>query len=678
MYSLIGLTLESEAGSQIIFEGSSVIRDLLIRFSRNRPFHSVNDEDEAYDFLEAEDSKRSQIPPSVSNPLGHSFVGAEFDLPVHCAVCQGLLWMLEPGYRCSSCNVSCHPCCQAHVTIECSQMRPAPGKPIIEPTGSFGLPLSMLERPLPEIMERCIETLEQEHLHRAGLYRKAPSPAAYAALKHQVSDGNLDAIDTADCHCIAALLKNFYSSLPEPVIPYRVFWSLLGLVGDGSSEISPDQQDAIYRVLNSLPDLNAKCLQATIHHLALTARTQGFELTVRTLGIIFGPLLLPPPPTISALASVRVAMQQAKLVECLISNHLDRLGQCYQDVSALSVLADQVASDPSQTTCYRSFTVMPVNGEDTYSTLQLLRDALIADAATLGAYYPSELAAAIRRELFIPETIQGPTLEELFGTMPLLLDTEEIPVSKDWCDEVTACCKALKRLSCHYSREWRPTSWTELLPAVSEESRPKRLIKTKTKPVVYIPPALHDGPLGLDILLTSLRQQTSAAESPKLPVRRDSVYSPVTKAPPAFASIARKDLQTMAKPQAVLPSASRTPAVQVGPRITQQHLVQAPEAIYSPPQFRARAVSSPALLKKPSVYTGPKPPPQFKVERARSSSTGQLSSMRPRTTHRPRDLPRSPLASSATPARQVSRLSRTNSRLAPAALDETGVVELDV
>ena len=47
--------------------------------------------------------------------LGHSFQSMVINIPTACEICSSFMWLMERGYVCQNCKLTCHKKCQCKV-----------------------------------------------------------------------------------------------------------------------------------------------------------------------------------------------------------------------------------------------------------------------------------------------------------------------------------------------------------------------------------------------------------------------------------------------------------------------------------------------------------------------------------------------------------------------------------
>jgi hypothetical protein len=157
----------------------------------------------------------------------------------------------------------------------------------------FGAPLKdVLAREktaVPAVVSQCIDYLRVGvRLNCEGLFRKTGHRALLEFARDQFDAGgavDLNQVPRIDEEAVAALLKTYFSELPEPIIPFALYGAAMATEGVTERVIS--------FVKGELPTMNLEVLHALCRLLKDTAaRSSHNKMTAKSLGIIFGPTLL--------------------------------------------------------------------------------------------------------------------------------------------------------------------------------------------------------------------------------------------------------------------------------------------------------------------------------------------------------------------------------------------------
>lgn len=81
---------------------------------------------------------------------------------------------------------------------------------------------------VPPVLSQCILEIEQRGLHVEGIYRVSGSYDQMERLRRQFDfSPNVDLSQVEDIHTVAGLLKLYLRLLPQQLVPFSVFKSLL-------------------------------------------------------------------------------------------------------------------------------------------------------------------------------------------------------------------------------------------------------------------------------------------------------------------------------------------------------------------------------------------------------------------------------------------------------------------
>ncbi|KAG9350639.1 hypothetical protein JZ751_024528, partial [Albula glossodonta] len=217
--------------------------------------------------------------------------------------------------------------------------------------------------------KKCLETLAIQCGHkklqgRLQLFGRDFSQAAFENGKELVE------LSQASPHDISNVLKLYLRQLPEPIMPFRLYHSLMGLakdslqakgpeggaVGKGPEleDLGPETHpeilvlvDRLRELLKELPRASVATLHYIICHLRRIAEVEeDNKMNPSNLGIVFGPTLMRPRPTGAtvSLSSLVDYPHQARIIEALIVFYRD-IFQPSQDCSMAGGKEDRGEGD---------------------------------------------------------------------------------------------------------------------------------------------------------------------------------------------------------------------------------------------------------------------------------------------------------------------------------------------
>ncbi|XP_077082514.1 rho GTPase-activating protein 45 isoform X2 [Siphateles boraxobius] len=261
--------------------------------------------------------------------------------PSKCRECDSYVYF--QGAECEECFLACHKRCLETLAIQCGH------KKLQGRLQLFGQDFSQVSGNSPEgipfIIKKCIAEIERRALRMKGIYRVNGVKTRVEKLCQAFENGKeLVELSQSSPHDISNVLKLYLRQLPEPIMPFRLYNSLMGLakeslavVGpegaetgkgpdlvDHGSETDPELLALVERLKNLLKELpkpNTSTLRYIARHLRRIAELEDDnKMSPSNLGIVFGPSLMRPRPsgaTVS-LSSLVDYPYQARIVETLI------------------------------------------------------------------------------------------------------------------------------------------------------------------------------------------------------------------------------------------------------------------------------------------------------------------------------------------------------------------------
>ncbi|XP_018397234.1 PREDICTED: rho GTPase-activating protein 20-like [Cyphomyrmex costatus] len=156
-------------------------------------------------------------------------------------------------------------------------------------TNLFGVPLSRLdENGLPKPVLVMLQQLFAKGPFMQGIFRKSANVRIVRELREQIeSTGDPSCLEDAPIVAVAALLKDFLRSLPDPLLTFHLFplWM--------DSLNMPNPVQTIKSILDRLPRVNFTLLShliCVLHHVA--RRSKRNLMCASNLGVCCGPSLL--------------------------------------------------------------------------------------------------------------------------------------------------------------------------------------------------------------------------------------------------------------------------------------------------------------------------------------------------------------------------------------------------
>uniref|UniRef100_A0A0K8RU02 KIAA0223 n=1 Tax=Crotalus horridus TaxID=35024 RepID=A0A0K8RU02_CROHD len=258
--------------------------------------------------------------------------------PSKCRECNSYVYF--QGAECEECYLACHKKCLETLAIQCGHKK-LQGKLQLfgrdfaqaSHTGSDGVPF---------IVKKCISEIERRAMKTKGIYRVNGVKSRVEKLCQAFENGKeLVELSQALPHDISNVLKLYLRQLPEPIMPFRMYNSLMGLAKetlqsrsdsragrstgepvDTSSESEKAMVMKLKELLKELPAKNFATLKCIVQHLKRIIELEDDnKMSSSNLGIVFGPTLMRPRPTQAtiSLSSLVDYPHQACIVEALIN-----------------------------------------------------------------------------------------------------------------------------------------------------------------------------------------------------------------------------------------------------------------------------------------------------------------------------------------------------------------------
>uniref|UniRef100_A0A3Q3VK56 Uncharacterized protein n=1 Tax=Mola mola TaxID=94237 RepID=A0A3Q3VK56_MOLML len=269
--------------------------------------------------------------------------------PAKCRECDSYVYF--QGAECEECYLACHKRCLETVAIQCGHKK-LQGR--LQLFGrNFSQVASCASDGIPFIITKCISEIERRALKMKGIYRVNGVKTRVEKLCQAFENGK-ELVELSQCspHDISNVLKLYLRQLPEPIMPFRLYNSLMGLAkeslqGDAEAaegdeaesyqaaakgpelvDLGPDTDpevltlvDKLKELLKDLPKANIATLRYITRHLRRIAELEeDNKMSPSNLGIVFGPSLMRPRPTGAtiSLSSLVDYPHQARIVETLI------------------------------------------------------------------------------------------------------------------------------------------------------------------------------------------------------------------------------------------------------------------------------------------------------------------------------------------------------------------------
>jgi len=173
-------------------------------------------------------------------------------------------------------------------------------------TRTFGVHLEHIlerEKPLdgiPRVVKDLISYLDKHGLNDMGLFRIPGTSTIVKKIRFEYNQAfvtgrypKLEEIPDFQPNDASGLLKMFFHDLPEPLLPYRMYYDFLSSQVDYDEPA--DKKARLKELINSLPDANYKILKYLIEFfIRVVANQQVNKMGAENVAMCFGPNILQP------------------------------------------------------------------------------------------------------------------------------------------------------------------------------------------------------------------------------------------------------------------------------------------------------------------------------------------------------------------------------------------------
>uniref|UniRef100_H2VBQ5 Rho GTPase activating protein 45 n=1 Tax=Takifugu rubripes TaxID=31033 RepID=H2VBQ5_TAKRU len=146
--------------------------------------------------------------------------------PAKCRECDSYVYF--QGAECEECILACHKRCLETLAIQCGHKK-LQGR--LQLFGrDFSQVASCASDGIPFIITKCITEIERRALKMKGIYRVNGVKTRVEKLCQAFENGK-ELVELSQCspHDISNVLKLYLRQLPEPIMPFRLYNSLMGL-----------------------------------------------------------------------------------------------------------------------------------------------------------------------------------------------------------------------------------------------------------------------------------------------------------------------------------------------------------------------------------------------------------------------------------------------------------------
>ncbi|GAB6028580.1 Unconventional myosin-IXAa, variant 2 [Chamberlinius hualienensis] len=274
--------------------------------------------------------------------LGHSFVLVVVNIPTACEICSSFMWLMDRGFVCQKCKLTCHKKCCVKITLACKEDNDSS----VNGNRLFGVKLTILVKDnlkVPVVVDRLITNIEIKGLYTEGIYRKSGSSSKVRQLKQELEQ-DLEKVDLDEypVHVLCTVLKAFFRDMPEPLLTFESYDGFIR-----ATEVSDENERllTIFALVNKLPLVNYNLVERLIFHLARVAQEEQSNLmSASSLAIVFAPCILRTDKCVNAQDSLNDIAKQTICIQYMIDEQLHKLCNTLADIDTLDMACHKASS----------------------------------------------------------------------------------------------------------------------------------------------------------------------------------------------------------------------------------------------------------------------------------------------------------------------------------------------
>jgi hypothetical protein len=170
---------------------------------------------------------------------------------------------------------------------------------------------------IPSYIHQLLTALDcNDAFEASGLFRISASSNLLNALIDKANRGIKFDLSELDHYVISCLLKQFFRSLKEPVIPFQFYDQLV------ACNQHEDPVPSLREVIFKLPDVNRELLKRLMQLLVkVAAKCDVNKMTTANLGIVIGPNLARESPETDPIAEIALSATLGPLVEKMLIHY---------------------------------------------------------------------------------------------------------------------------------------------------------------------------------------------------------------------------------------------------------------------------------------------------------------------------------------------------------------------
>ncbi|RXM96956.1 Unconventional myosin-IXb [Acipenser ruthenus] len=287
-------------------------------------------------FIRAEIKKEEAEPAKSEKRMGHVLSSYQVNIIQSCDQCTSYIFAMEKALICSYCKIICHKKCISKIQNECTSYCVMKNE---TEAGSrhFGVRVCALtseRNPVPIVLEILLEHVEMNGLYTEGIYRKSGSANRMKELWQRLeADPTAVNLEEYPIHAVTGILKQWLRELPDPLMTFTYYNDFLHAVEMPGKQ---EQLQAIYRILEQLPQANYNTLERLVFHLVRVAKEEPHNrMTPNALAIVYAPCILRCPDNADPLTSMKDVAKTTMCVEMLINEQIRKYNERIEEIEQL-------------------------------------------------------------------------------------------------------------------------------------------------------------------------------------------------------------------------------------------------------------------------------------------------------------------------------------------------------
>ncbi|XP_041086330.1 unconventional myosin-IXb-like isoform X10 [Polyodon spathula] len=268
--------------------------------------------------------------------MGHVLSSYQVNIIQSCDQCTSYIFTMEKALICSYCKIICHKKCIGKIQNECTSYCAVKNE-MEAGSRNFGVRVCALtsdRNPVPVVLEVLLEHVEMNGLYTEGIYRKSGSANRMKELWQRLeADPTAVNLEEYPIHAVTGIVKQWLRELPDPLMTFTYYNDFLHAVEMPGKQ---EQLQAIYRILDQLPQANYNTLERLVFHLVRVAREEPHNrMTPNALAIVYAPCVLRCPDNADPLTSMKDVVKTTMCVEMLINEQIRKYNEKIEEIEQL-------------------------------------------------------------------------------------------------------------------------------------------------------------------------------------------------------------------------------------------------------------------------------------------------------------------------------------------------------